>query len=126
MPKGVLGHDWNTPVSKPVDIKELRPGDPEIPAVQPNGDSWPTDAGALRIKMQFNMETEDGRKAFSNCKFFENEQEWSIGYQVRPGMYTMDSKTGVRNIHDIDLFEYSPVLFGAMPMARTASFKSAA
>lgn len=37
----------------------------------------------------------------------------------------MDKKTGVRHIKQLDLYEYSPVLFGAMPAARTSSVKDA-
>jgi hypothetical protein len=29
-PKGVWGHDWNNPVSKTLEVRELMPGDPEL------------------------------------------------------------------------------------------------
>jgi hypothetical protein len=40
------------------------------------------------------------------------------------GGATVDSKTGVRHIKTLELYEYSPVLFGAMSAARTQSVKS--
>ena len=57
--------------------------------------------------------------------FFGDEQEWSIGYNVPVGGAKIDSKSGVREISTLELYEYSPVLFGAMPLARTTSVKDA-
>lgn len=124
-PKGVWSHDWDTPVSKTVDVKELLPGDPELPDSMPNGDPWPSGAGALKVKTQFNLETQRGREAYSDVVFFGDEQEWSIGYNVPVGGAKVDSKSGVREIAMLELYEYSPVLFGAMPLARTTSVKEA-
>lgn len=124
-PKGVWSHDWDTPVSKTLDVKELMPGDSELPSYMPDGDSWPTNAGALKVKTQFNLETQRGREAYSDVVFFGDEQEWSIGYNVPLGGAKVDSKSGVRDITMLELYEYSPVLFGAMPLARTTSVKDA-
>lgn len=124
-PKGVWSHDWDTPVSKTVDVKELLPGDPELPTMMPNGDPWPSGAGALKVKTQFNLETQRGREAYSDVVFFGDEQEWSIGYNVPVGGAKVDQKSGVREISMLELYEYSPVLFGAMPLARTTSVKEA-
>jgi len=118
-PKGIWSHDWNIPVAKTLESKELKPGDPLLPDTLPNKKPWPKDAGALLIKTQFNLETQRGREAYSDVTFFGSEQEWSIGYQVPPGGATIDKKTGQRHIHTLNLYEYSPVLFGAMPAART-------
>lgn len=124
-PKGVWSHDWDTPVSKTLDVKELLPGDPELPDMMPNGDPWPSGAGALKVKTQFNLETQRGREAYSDVVFFGDEQEWSIGYNVPVGGAKVDQKSGVREIAMLELYEYSPVLFGAMPLARTTSVKEA-
>ena len=124
-PKGVWSHDWDTPVSRTLDVKELLPGDPDLPERMPNGQPWPREAGALQVKTQFNLETQRGREAYSDVVFFGDEQEWSIGYNVPVGGATIDSKSGVRNIESLELYEYSPVLFGAMPLARTTSVKEA-
>jgi HK97 family phage prohead protease len=123
-PKGVWGHQWLKPVSKTLAADELQPGDPNLPKELSNGQPWPEEAGALRIKMQFNMNTPRGRDAYEDVKFFDSEQEWSIGYAVpSDGAYKDDN--GVRHIKKLSLFEYSPVLFGAMTHARTSSVKSA-
>ncbi len=124
-PKGVWSHDWDTPVSKTLDVKELMPGDSDLPFYMPDGDPWPTNAGALKVKTQFNLETQRGREAYSDVVFFGDEQEWSIGYNVPLGGAKVDSKSGVREITMLELYEYSPVLFGAMPLARTTSVKDA-
>lgn len=116
-PKGVWHHDMKQPVSRTLEIKELAPGDPELPSHLPNGDPWPKGAGALKVLTQFNLKSTRGRDAFEDVLFFGDEQEWSIGYRVPPGK--SESKGGVRYCDEIDLFEYSPVLFGAMPAART-------
>ena len=124
-PKGVWSHDWNEPVSKTLSVKELMPGDSELPKTMPNGAGWPAAAGALKVKTQFNLETQRGREAFSDVVFFGEEQEWSIGYQVPVGGAKVDPQSGVREINFLELYEYSPVLFGAMPLARTTSVKDA-
>lgn len=124
-PKGVWSHDWDTPVSKTVTVEELMPGDPRLPRKQRNGEPWPKAAGGLLVETQFNLDTQRGGEAFSDVKFFGEEQEWSIGYNVPVGGYTIDRKTGVREITEIELFEYSPVLFGAMPLTVTTDVKTA-
>lgn len=130
-PKGVVSHDWNTPVSKALAVEEFMPGDTRLPPTLPDGKAWPTEAGALWVKAQFNLETQAGREAFSNVKFYGSEGEWSIGYTVPRGKSTeeksADSPSGkIRRIKEINLFEFSPVLFGAASNARTfaSSIKS--
>ena len=118
-------HSWETPVSRTLAVKELMPGDPELPKTMPNGDPWPAEAGALKVKTQFNLSTQRGREAYSDVVFFGDDSAWSIGYQVPVGGAKIDQKSGVRRIADIDLYEYSPVLFGAMPLAHTTSVKKA-
>lgn len=126
-PKGAWGHDWQVPVSKALDVAELMPGDPRLPAKLPNGQDWPKKAGALWVKMQFNLDTQRGRDAHSDVLFFAEDQEWSIGYKVPEGgarhEKSIDGPT--RYISRLKCYEYSPVLFGAMPSARTASVKDA-
>ena len=117
-PKGVWSHDWKIPVSRTLEMKELQPGDPELPETLANGAPWPKEAGALKVKTQFNMNTPEGKSAFENVIFFEDEQEWSIGYQVPREAAFRDSK-GIRHIKELNWYEYSPVLFGAMSNARS-------
>lgn len=118
-PKGVWSHDWNTPISKALDVKELLPGDPNLPEHFSNGEKWDKSAGALYVKMQFNMKTQRGRDAFEDVVFYGDQQEWSIGYNVPQGEAVKDKDTGIRHIKSLELFEFSPVLFGAATQART-------
>ena len=124
-PKGVWSHNWDSPVSKTIQAIELLPGDSRLPKQMANGKAWNPNAGALYIQCQFNLETERGRDAFADVKFFGGEQEWSLGYNVPVGGAQIEAKTGIRMINYLDFFEYSPVLFGAMPEARTMSVKDA-
>ena len=117
-PKVVWSHDTNIPVGKTLRVEELLPNDPRLP-----NDLIQQNAGALLVKMQFNLNTSRGRDAFFDVQFFGPEQEWSIGYAVPEGKYTVDSKTGIRYIKQLELFEYSPVIFGAAPSTRTLSLK---
>lgn len=119
-PKGVWSHDTNIPVAKTLRVEELMPGDSRLPQ-----DLLAKNAGALLVKMQFNLNTNRGRDAFHDVQFFDNEQEWSIGYAVAEGKSMTDSKTGIRKIKELELYEYSPVIFGAAPHTRTLAVKDA-
>lgn len=122
-PKGVWHHSWTDPIAKTHEIKELMPGDPLLPGSLPDGRPWPKDAGALYVKMEFNLNTDRGKTAYEDVKFFGDSQEWSIGYKVPEKKAVR--RRGVRHIEELELYEYSPVLFGAMPSARTATVKDA-
>lgn len=122
-PKGVWHHSWTDPIAKTLDIKELMPGDPLLPSTLPDGSPWPSGAGALYVKMEFNLKTDKGKNAYEDVKFFGDSQEWSIGYKV-PERKSR-TRNGVRFIQELDLYEYSPVLFGAMSSARTTTVKDA-
>ena len=93
-PKGVWSHDTNIPVAKTLSVSELIPGDTRLPQdLQEKG------AGALLVKMQFNLNTTRGRDAFHDVQFFADEQEWSIGYSVAEGKSKVEEKSGVRYIN---------------------------
>jgi len=117
-PKGVAHHSWDTPVSRTKDIEEYMPGDSRLPKNMSDGKAWPVGAGALYVETEFNLETQRGREAYSDIKFFGDDAEFSIGYKVPTGGSRKDAKTNTRHIDDLDLFEYSPVLFGAAPGTR--------
>lgn len=125
-PKGVWSHAWEHPVSKTLDIREMLPGDPDLPKALADGTKWPDEAGALWVKTQFNLDSDRGREAYSMVKFFGDDGSWSIGYRVPKNAATKDEKTGVRKIKELNLYEYSPVLHGAAPLAKTRSVKSLA
>lgn len=117
-PKVVWSHDTNIPVGKTLKVEELLPNDTRLPV-----DLIEKGAGALLVKMQFNLNTTRGRDAFYDVQFFGPEQEWSIGYSVPEGKYSVDEKSGIRYIGQLELYEYSPVIFGAAPHTRTLGIK---
>lgn len=120
-PKVVLGHDWNRPIGKVLDIKELLPGDSRLPKTTADGRPWPKEAGAVWARYQANMETEDGKAAFLNAKFFGPEEStYSIGFKTIKARH----KGEVRYIDDLDLFEFGPVLHPANRLATLQSVKS--
>ena len=125
-PKGVWSHDWKDWVSRTEKIEEYLPGDSRLPTETKDGKPWPKEAGALVVTTRFNMKSDRSKEAFLAVEFFSetDECEWSIGYVVPPGSATKD-KAGVRNIKALELFEYSPVLFGAASESMTLSVKSA-
>lgn len=123
IPKGIFGHDWSKWVARTEEVKELMPGSPALPKTQRNGQPWPPEAGALYVKCRFNMATDDGARAYHNVKFFADECEWSIGYQVPKGG-AVKTANGGRRIKQLDCFEYSPVLFGAAALTSTLTVKA--
>lgn len=122
-PKGVSGHDWLKPVAKALEVTELNPGDSALPTHTNHGAPWPTEAGAVKVLFAYNLDTQLGRDTYSNVKFYGAEQEWSIGYNVPRGRAVQDHKSQTRFIKELDLYEWSDVLFGAMPLAGTQSVK---
>jgi hypothetical protein len=120
--KGVSAHDWKTPVSKALEREEWLPGDPRLPKDLPNGDPWPSEAGAVYVKALHNLRTEAGRTAYENALFYGREQNYSVGYKVRPGGAV--KKGGVRYIRDHDWYEWSDVLHGANKFAHLLSVKA--
>jgi 2'-5' RNA ligase/phage head maturation protease len=122
----VWHHDWKEPVGTVLDIEEWLPRDPRFGSI-PGGAVWPQEAGALVASIQFNLRTSRGRDAYEQVKqWHENgEAQFSIGYKVPSGGASR-RHDGVRIIHDLDLYEISPVLHGAHPMTRSLEVKAAA
>lgn len=125
-PKGVHGHSWRDPVAKTLEAEELLPGDERLLAMLPDDqrakfakNGW----GGLYIKGQYNLETQAGREAYSNVKFYGSESSWSIGYSTGPGD-TKKRKDGGRDIISLELYEWSDVLFGMNNETVTAAVKS--
>ena len=117
IPKGVWSHDWDKPVSKTLEIYEVPSGDERLPLkMQLAG------IGGLYVKTQFNLATQQGRDAYETVKFFGEESEWSIGYQVEDAEYDHDQKAMI--LKQISLYEYSPVLFGMNELTSTVSIKA--
>lgn len=123
-PKGIFSHDTKVWTARTEAIEELMPGDPRLPKTTKDGKPWPREAGALYVKCRFNLASDDGRNAYETVRFFSetDECEWSIGYTVPKG--GAKKRGGIRYITDLDLWEYSPVLFGAASMSATLSVKA--
>lgn len=125
-PKGIFSHDWKRWASRTEAVEEWPPGDPRLPEKTKDGQPWPADAGALYVKTRYNLNTDTGRNAYHDVVFYSEvgECEWSIGYRVPRGK-GVRGKDGIRRISAVDLYEYSPVLFGAASLSGTLSVKSA-
>jgi hypothetical protein len=113
-PKIIKDHDWGQRLGKVLWIKELLPGDPELPKTTANGQPWPAQAGALVARVRL-FSSQEGKDAAERWREYGPDQQFSIGYVAR--MATKNRQTGVRHIRKLDLFEISDVLWGAMPLA---------
>jgi 8-oxo-dGTP pyrophosphatase MutT (NUDIX family) len=123
--KPVFSHEWKDPIGVCHKVEEWMPGDPRLPKSTPMGDPWPKEAGALVADVGFNMRTQRGRDVFEQVKQWHEEgggAQWSIGYVVPPGGAT--KRRGVRLIHELKLYEVSPVLHGAHPLTMALEIKS--
>jgi hypothetical protein len=101
-PKGVWAHDWSQPIAKTLEARE-------------------TDAG-LVIRGQFNLDTQRGREAFSDIKFGIID-EFSIGYRVVKDSFDSEQKD-IRQLDELELYEWSPVLVGMNPATELLTIKS--
>jgi HK97 family phage prohead protease len=116
-PRVVWGHNWNEPIGKVLDIYEVGPDDPRLPAKMKAAR-----IGGLFARVQFNLKSERGREAFANIAFFGMEQEWSIGYKTITAAY--DNTRQANLLREVELYEVSPVLHGANQLTGTISVKS--
>ena len=116
-PRVVWGHNWNDPIGKVLEIYEVPPNDPRLPAKMKAAN-----IGGLFAKVQFNLNSEKGKEAFANIAFFGEEQEWSIGYKTLDAIYDNTRQANV--LREVELYEVSPVLHGANQLTGTISVKS--
>lgn len=102
---------------KVVDLEELRPGDPRLPAqLQAKG------LGGLRIVGQYNLNTQPGREAYEHVKAGD-VTEWSFMYEATDEEHL---RGGRRNLKVIDpVYECSNVIVGMNPETLTLATKSA-
>jgi HK97 family phage prohead protease len=116
-PRVVWGHNWNEPIGKVLDMYEVPPSDPRLPAKMKAAG-----IGGLYARVQFNLQSEKGKEAFANVAFFGAEQEWSIGYKTLDAVYDQAAKANL--LKEVELYEVSPVLHGANQLTGTISVKS--
>ena len=116
-PRVVWGHNWNDPIGKVLDIYEVPASDSRLPMKMKMAG-----IGGLYAKVQFNLQSEKGREAFANVAFFGEEQEWSIGYKTLRAQYDQNMQANI--LHEVELYEVSPVLHGANQLTGTISVKN--
>lgn len=116
-PRVVWGHDWNSPIGKVLEIYEVGPNDPRLPAKMRKAG-----IGGLYARVQFNLKAEKGKEAFANVSFFGMEQEWSIGYKTLDAVF--DPVQTANLLKEVELYEVSPVLHGANQLTGTISIKA--
>jgi HK97 family phage prohead protease len=116
-PRVVWGHNWNEPIGKVLEMYEVPPSDPRLPAKMKAAG-----IGGLYARVQFNLQSEKGKEAFANVAFFGVEQEWSIGYKTLDAVYDQGAKANL--LKEVELYEVSPVLHGANQLTGTISVKS--
>ncbi|MFB7403375.1 NUDIX domain-containing protein [Streptomyces rubiginosohelvolus] len=125
--KAAWHHKWESAVGIVRSTEEWLPGDPRFAKLPPgpDGKPWPKEAGALVSTVAYNLRTTKGRDTYEQVKQWHenNEAAFSIGYRV-PASGATRRGDGVRVIHDLDLFEVSPVLHGAHPLTRSLEVKS--
>ncbi len=108
----LVGHDPNQVVGKVIAARPVEIGD---------------GTAKLWTRIQFNLDTQAGREAFSNIKggFI---REWSVGFNIPSGAIKVVREAGktVRRITNLDWVEVSSVLRGASPGTATIAAKAAA
>lgn len=116
MPVGVASHDWTKPVFTTV-CKELAPGDALL-----DGDGIDEETrknGGLYVEGKF-FSTQDAQDTYVLMRD-GGFREFSVGYTViRDGW----GEDGIREVHEVELHEVSPVLVGANPKTQLIEIKS--
>jgi HK97 family phage prohead protease len=114
LPKIVFSHDWNRPIGKTLEAKELLPGDPMLPKNL-------ADMGGLWVRGQLNLDVQDGKDVLSHLKFGSLD-EFSFGYDVEQEQY--NAKDKVNDLIKGTIYEWSPVLVGCNPATALLGVKS--
>lgn len=112
-------------IGKPLEIRELSKAElpPELI------EKFPSATGGLYTKTQYLINTPEGKGIFDRIKEGAID-EYSIGFSIPRGKYDVSSvvvdgiKKQIRNIREIRLFEYSPVIFGMNDATTTLAAKS--
>ena len=107
-------------LGKPITLREI--GAAELPADVKT--QFPAASGALAATTQFNLKTPEGLGAFERIRAGDIS-EWSFGYDASGPDFGKgpDGKT-VRNLREVRLYEYSPVIFGMNEATMTMGAKS--
>lgn len=122
------GHDASSVlrvVGRPLELHEVdKAGLPPDLAAK-----YPEATGALVATTQFLLDTPEGRGVYDRIKAGAVD-EYSIGYDPILADYatveTPEGKKTIRNLRELRLYEYSPVVFAMNPATQTLSAKDAA
>lgn len=108
-------------IGKPLEIREV--GREELPDELLR--KYPDATGALYTKTQYLLDTPEGKGAFTRIKE-KAIDEYSIGYDPIAGSTdtTKEDDRVIRNLREIRLWEYGPVLWGMNPATTTVGVKA--
>ncbi len=110
-------------VGKPLELREV--GRDQLPPALLQ--KFPTATGGLWVRVQFNLNTSNGKDVFELLKNGD-VNEWSIGYDALDydfGEIQVGGKTvRVRYLRTIKLWEFSVVIWGMNPATATLGAKS--
>jgi HK97 family phage prohead protease len=112
-------------IGKPISIREI--GLNELP--ENIKSKYPDAKGGLYTVTQFDLEDEDAKKIFNKLANGYLD-EWSIGFAIPKGKsdFTNETIDGVkrtiRNIRELILYEYSPVIWGMNEATTTVGAKN--
>ena len=116
----VYGHKWddiNQVLGKTVGMRELLPGNPELPDSLRN-----QGFGGVKARIQFDQETPAGRVAFTHVKN-KNLGEYSFAFDITDDGEKFESDA--RHIKSIkEIYEVTLALIGANPATTTMAFKA--
>jgi HK97 family phage prohead protease len=113
LPKGVWSHNWDQPIAKTLEAREIPAGDPALPESIRN-------FGGLYIKGQLVLAVQKAAEALALLKE-KVIDEFSIGYNDEEAY---DAEDG-RHLKRLRLYEWSPVLVGANPLTELINVKGA-
>lgn len=109
-------------LGKPLELREI--GRDELPPQVL--ERFPTATGGLLTQTQYDMDTPEGLGAFNRIKS-GSINEYSIGYEAvdsdRQVLEIDGKRVNVRNIRQIKLWEFSPVIWGMNPATTTVDAK---
>ena len=107
-------------LGKPITLREISTA--ELPPQVK--ERFPAATGGLLAVTQFNMKTDEGRGAFERVKAGDID-EWSFGYDAVGPDYSKLGGVTVRNLREVKLYEYSPVIFAMNEATTTLGAKAA-
>ena len=112
LPAAVQSHEWDNPVAKTIEAKELLPGDPLLPESIRS-------LGGLYVSAEFPLEIEASKQAYLKIKNGLVD-EFSVGYRV----VDKYEENGITYLKELELLEWSVVMRGANPATKVIEVKN--